>query len=416
MPWAIRREETRDVGENPQTASPVKQRWLNRNVFAIGVADLMADFNYEMVLAVLPLFITSGLGAPAFAVGVVEGVADGSSAVVKLASGWYSDRIAWRKRLGTTGYACTVAGLALLAAVTAWPQAVISRAIAWMGRGLRQPIRSAMLAGSVERVDLGKAFGFHEALDTLGALLGPAVAFWLLSTGHDFRTVFLVAVLPGLLAFTFFGLLTRDTRAVPVGKTPVWQPLPGGFWRLIAAVAVFGIGNFAPAFFTLRAVEMLRPQLPQATALSLAVVFYLSVNGIGAAASFPGGWLADRIGKVPVLALGYASFAAGCTVAIFGHGLFAVALMAIPVGIHGPLVIATEGSLTSSLVGPAVQGTAFGVLGAVNGVGDLLSSVIAGILWSWRGGPAGLAFGAALAVLGAALLLALRPTQQITEP
>ncbi len=383
--------------------------WLNRNVVAIGVADLMADANYEMVLSILPLFITSGLGAPAFAVGVVEGVADGSSAVVKVASGWYSDRIGWRKRLAVAGYGCTAGGLGLLAAVTVWPQVVLARGVAWVGRGLRQPIRSAMLAGSVQRSDLGKAFGFHEALDTLGALIGPAVAFLLLSTGRGFRSVFWVAIIPGVLAFLSFAVLTRDRRPRPPQQPGIWQPLPPRLWRLIGAVAVFGVGNFAPAFFTLRASEILQPEFSHGTALSLAVAFYLTVNGIGAAASFPGGWLADRIGKVPVLALGYASFSAGCLVAIVGHGILGVALMALPVGIHGPLVTATESSLTSSLVGPELQGTAFGVLHGVNGVGDLLSSLIVGGLWSLQSAPAGLGFGAALGLLGAGLLLALQP-------
>ena len=151
-------------------------RWLNRNVLGIGIADLAADANYEMVFAVLPLFITAGLGAPAIAVGLVEGIADGSSAVVKLWSGWYSDRIAWRKPLAVRGYATTIFRLGLLVAITSWPQVVVARAIAWMGRGLRQPIRSAMLAGSVGKSDLGKAFGFHEALDTAGAVLCLAAA------------------------------------------------------------------------------------------------------------------------------------------------------------------------------------------------------------------------------------------------
>ena len=126
-------------------------RWLNRNVLGIGLADLAADANYEMVFAVLPLFITAGLGAPAFAVGLVEGIGDGSSAVVKLWSGWYSDHIAWRKRLAVGGYGTTVVGLGLLVAVAGWPQVIVARSLAWMGRGLRQPIRSAMLAGSVDR-------------------------------------------------------------------------------------------------------------------------------------------------------------------------------------------------------------------------------------------------------------------------
>ena len=125
----------------PATSAPVS--WLNRNVLGIGVADLAADANYEMVFAVLPLFITVGLGAPAFAVGVVEGVGDGASSVVKLWSGWYSDRVAWRKRLAIGGYGATVFGLGLLVAIASWPPVIVARALAWMGRGLRQPIRSA---------------------------------------------------------------------------------------------------------------------------------------------------------------------------------------------------------------------------------------------------------------------------------
>src|SRR3989442_12063584 len=117
-----------------------------------------------MVFGVLPLFITAGLGAPALAVGLIEGVGDGSSAVVKLWSGWYSDRVPWRKRLAVGGYGATVFGLGLLVAVGSWPQVLLARSLAWMGRGMRQPIRSAMLAASVGKTDLGKAFGLHEAL------------------------------------------------------------------------------------------------------------------------------------------------------------------------------------------------------------------------------------------------------------
>ncbi|HWO91153.1 MAG TPA: MFS transporter, partial [Methylomirabilota bacterium] len=303
-----------------------------------------------MVFAVLPLFITAGLGAPALAVGIVEGVADGSAAVVKLWSGWYSDRIAWRKSLAVGGYGTTVVGLALLIAVTSWPQVIIARALAWMGRGLRQPIRSAMLAGSVGKSDLGKAFGFHEALDTAGALLGPAIAFILLAGGHGFRTVFAVAVIPGVVAVIFFGILTRDPRHGRGEPVSLRVPLPGSFWRLIAAVAVFGVGNFATAFFTLRAAQMLQPELSRPVALSAAVGFYLAHNAVGAAVSFPAGWLADRIGKVPVLASAYLTFAAASVVGMLGHGWLAVALLALFVGAQNPAVISMESSLTSSIV------------------------------------------------------------------
>ncbi len=396
-------------------APPVPRLWLNRNVLAIGLADLMADFNYEMVLAVLPLFLTAGLGAPAYAVGLVEGVADGSSALVRVASGWYSDRIAWRKSLAAGGYAATVAGLATIGLISIWPLVVVARGLAWVGRGVRQPIRSSMQAGSVERADYGKAFGFHEALDTLGALLGPTVAFVLIATGHGFRAVFFVAVIPGVACVLLFALLTRDLRGAP-RPAPRWAPLPASFWRLTAAVFVFGLGNFAPAFFTLRAAEMLQPELSRPAALSGAVLFYIAHQAVGTLASFPGGWLADRVGRVPVLAFAYAVFAAACGIGIAGHGPPAVAWLALAVGIQAPLVSATENSITGSLVEDAITGTAFGVLAGINGIADLVSSVAVGLIWTLAGSPRALAFGGILALMGAVLLTILRPAPDRRSP
>ena len=384
-------------------------RWLNRNVLGIGIADLAADANYEMVFAVLPLFITAGLGAPAFAVGLIEGVGDGSSAVVKLWSGWYSDRIAWRKRLAVGGYGTTVLGLGLLVAITTWPQVVVARALAWMGRGLRQPIRSAMLAGSVEKKDLGKAFGFHEALDTAGALIGPAAAFLLLSSGHDFRAIFWVALIPGAVCVVLFALITRDPRRERPDPVSLRVPLPAGFWRLMLPVGVFGIGNFATAFFTLRAAQIMQPELTQAAALSAAVGFYLAHNAVGAAVSFPAGWLADHVGKAPVLAAAYVVFAAACVVGVVGHGWLALGLMAFLVGAQNPVVSSVEGSLTSSLVEPRRLGTAFGVLNGINGVADLASSVVAGALWTFVGPAVALGLGSLLCASAGVVLWVRQP-------
>jgi len=390
---------------------PPPVRWLNRNVLGIGLADLAADANYEMVLAVLPLFITTGLGAPALTVGLVEGIADGSSALVKVWSGWYSDRIAWRKSLASGGYAATGFGFALLVAVATWPQVLVGRAFAWVGRGLRQPIRQAMLAGSVDRKDLGKAFGFHEALDTAGALIGPAIAFVLLSTHHDFRTVFAVAIVPAVFAFVFFTFLTRDPRA---GKTRAQPPdfnLPPGFWRLMVPIGLFGVGNFAIAFFTLRVVQMLRPELSEPAATAAAVGFYLAHNAVGTAVSFPAGWLADRVGKAPVLAAAYVAFAAACVLAAFGHGWLAVGALAVIVGAYEPVVPSVEGSLAGSLVDEPRLGTAYGVLNGINGVGDLVSSVGAGLLWAVNPAVSMLA-GAVLSIV-AATILGVRPPKTV---
>src|SRR6266704_1824948 len=252
-----------------------------------------------------------------------------------------------------------------------------------MGRGLRQPIRSAMLAGSVGRADLGKAFGFHEALDTAGALLGPAMAFLLLATGSGFRSVFAVALIPGVLAVALFAILTHDPRHHSAQPVPLRVPLPSPFWRLIAPVALFGVGNFATAFFTLRAAQMLQPELSRTVALSAAVGFYMAHNAVGAAVSFPAGWLADRVGKAPVLAAASATFAAACLVGIVGHGWIALVLLALLVGAQNPVVASVESSLTSSLVEERRLGTAFGILNGINGVGDLASSILAGVLWTF---------------------------------
>ena len=384
-------------------------RWLNRNVLGIGIADLAADANYEMVFAVLPLFITAGLGAPALAVGLIEGVGDGSSAVVKLWSGWYSDRISWRKRLAVSGYGTTVFGLGLLVAVTAWPQVIVARSLAWMGRGLRQPIRSAMLAGSVGKKDLGKAFGFHEALDTAGALIGPAAAFLLMSTGHDFRTVFWIALVPGLLCVVLFAVVTRDPRRERTEPVSLRVPLPAGFWQLMLPLGIFGVGNFATAFFTLRAAQIMQPDLSQAAALSAAVGFYLAHNAVGALVSFPAGWLADQLGKAPVLAVAYLVFAAACVVGIVGHGWLALGLMALLVGAQNPVVSSVEGSLTSSLVEERRLGTAFGVLNGINGAADLASSVVAGMLWTFVGPATALGLGAILCASAGAVLWVRQP-------
>lgn len=381
--------------------------WLNRNVLGIGLADLAADANYEMVLAVLPLFITAGLGAPPVAVGLVEGVADGSSALVKVWSGWYSDRVPWRKTLGVGGYAATGLGFSLLVAVGTWPQVLLSRALAWIGRGLRQPIRSAMLAGSVERKYLGRAFGFHEAMDTAGALIGPAIAFVLLSTHHGFRTVFTVAIIPGLLAFALFALLTRDPRKQAGAGRPPDFKLAAPFWRLMVPIGVFGFGNFATAFFTLRVAQIVQPELSVPAATAAAVAFYLAHNAVGTAVSFPAGWLADRVGKAPVLAAAYATFGLACVVGIVGHGFFAVGLLALLVGAESPVVSSVEQSLSGSLVDEPRLGTAYGVLNGINGAGDLGSSVIAGLLWMGTPGLA-MGFGAAFSIIASAILWAWR--------
>jgi MFS family permease len=160
-------------------------------------------------------------------------------------------------------------------------------------------------------------------------LLGPGVAFLLLATGHGFQTVFLVAIGPGVLGVLVFAGLTRDPQTPSSGPRPRRQAMPRPFWRLIAAVGAFGLGNFAVAFLILRALDMLRPELSTAPATAAAVAFFLGVNATGAVVSFPGGWLVDRVGGRSVLAAGYGLFAVACLVAAAGHGAVAVAVVGV---------------------------------------------------------------------------------------
>jgi MFS family permease len=178
----------------------------------------------------------------------------------------------------------------------------------------------------------------------------------------------------------------------------------------MAPIAIFGVGNFATAFFTLRAAQIMQPELSAAMALSAAVGFYLAHNAVGAAVSYPAGWLADKVGKAPVLAAAYVTFAAACVVGIVGHGWLALALMALLVGAQNPVVSAVEGSLTSSLVEERRLGTAFGFLNGINGGADLAASVIAGALWTFVNPAAALGFGAVLCAIAGAILWLRVPT------
>ena len=186
--------------------------------------------------------------------------------------------------------------------------------------------------------------------------------------------------------------------------------MPPAFWRLMLPVAIFGAGNFATAFFTLRAAQMMRPELSEAASLAAAVGFYLAHNAVGAAVSFPAGWLADKVGKTPVLAAAYVTFAGACVVGLAGHGWFALALMALLMGTQAPIVSSVEGSLTSSLVEERRLGTAFGFLNGINGAADLVASVTAGALWTFVSPVAALGFGAVLCAVAGAVLWLRAPT------
>jgi MFS family permease len=397
-----------------------RSTWLNANVVAMGATSLLSDLGHEMATAVLPAFMAS-LGLGPATLGVIEGVADGVSSFVKLGAGRLSDRVRNRKRIGTVGYALTGLNKALFALAHGWPLILVARVGAWFGRGIRGPVRDAMLAASVPPESVGRAFGFHRAGDTLGAVLGPLAALaclWALgATEGTYRTIFLLTLVPGVASALVFGLSVReplpDRR---LDETPglgvaAW---PRRYRRFLGAVLLFGVSDFAPTLLILRATEAMAGRFGWAEATSLAVGLYTLRNVVYAAASYPVGALSDRVDRMRLLAVGYVlqtlvAIGAGW----LDSGPWPLGLASLGVFALSGIVVAVQDSLEAAIVAdllPAeTHGGGYGALAAVNGVGDLASSALIGAVWT-LGSPR-LAFGlsAALALAGAVSVARLSP-------
>ncbi len=403
---------------------PADDRWLNRNVAGMGITSLLSDWGHEMATAILPGFLAA-IGAPAAALGVIEGVADAVSSFVKLGAGWYTDRIGHRKVICVGGYFLTGVSQAIFAFAYSWPLVLAGRTLGWLGRGVRSPLRDAILAESASEEARGKAFGFHRAGDTLGAVIGPLCAVGLLALlqGHatgdpssPFRLVFLLTIIPGVGSALAFGTAVRERRRAPNRGVRLWatiRSLPRAYRRWLAGVGIFGIGDFAHTLMILAATELLTPAYGVVAAAQMAALFYVVRNVLYAAASYPIGALSDRLGRLGILVLGYVvgSLTAAGLVAAFAfswrHPVYLLGLFCLG-GIYIAAEDALEGAMTADFV-PAAEwrGIAYGVLGTVNGVGDLAASVIVGVLWT-AVSPV-LAFAYAAAAMGAGALVVARP-------
>jgi MFS family permease len=394
------------MSEQPIASLPPK-RWLTRGVLGIGLASLFSDWGHEAGTAILPAFLAS-LGAPALALGVIEGVSDGLSSFAKLAGGWIADRPSWRKPTGIIGYSLTAVSTFGYAFANSWPMVLLLRGLGWMGRGSRGPSRDTLLADSVAPGLEGHAFGFERAMDALGAVLGPLCATALLGV-LGARGVLRWTLLPGLVAALAFAFLTPAGTRAAGHHTPSFASslaeLPRGYWRFLAGAFAHGMGDFAPTLLVLRASQILAPRFGLSRAAAISVGLYTFHNLINAAASYPAGALGDRMGKRGLLAAGYLIAAITFVGFIFEPPTIPVlAILFGLAGIHGAFQQSLEKSLASELLPPAVRGSGFGVLATVNGVGDLVSSIVVGALWSSVGPNAGLFYAGVFTLLGAILI------------
>ncbi|MDQ6625605.1 MAG: MFS transporter [Verrucomicrobiota bacterium] len=390
--------------------APLKPKavWLNRTVLGIGLASLFSDWSHEIATAALPAFLGS-LGVAAAWLGIIEGVSDGLASFAKMASGYYTDGLRRRKPIAVVGYVVTALGTASFAfATNAW-HVLLARSMAWLGRGVRTPVRKALLAGSVPRSAYGRAFGLERAMDTVGAIVGPLSALLLLQASqHNYRALFAWTLIPGMLAAAVIALLVKEQTRAPVAHVSFGERLramPKAYRRFLAGVALFGAGDFAHSMLILLATQKLAPSLGFPRAASIGVVLYIVHNVCYAGFSLVAGALADRVPKNLLLAIGYA-LAGVMTIGIIILPATILTMAAIFVvgGIYIAIEETLEDSLCAELVDESHHGMAFGVLATVNGVGDLISSIVVGLLWTAFGTQVAFSYSALLFFAGAILV------------
>jgi MFS family permease len=377
------------TGTQPPTATGA---WLTRGVAGIGAASFLDDVGHEVPTALLPAFLTGTLGAPASALGLIEGVADGLSGLARLGGGALADDPDRRRAVAVGGYASTAVLSGAVGAAASPFQAGLLRAGAWTARGLRSPARNALLADVSRPATYGRAYGFERAMDNLGAIVGPLLAIVLVATVGT-RVAIGLSAIPGLLAAGAIVYAVRQAPPAPArtagGPTRtririrVRPVLSGGLGRAMAGIAAFEMGNVAATLLILRATGLLDAGRDAEGATRVALGLYVAYNVAATVWSLPAGRIADRRGPLPVLAAGaallavaYAGFAAGpASVA----GLLPWFLLA---GLGIACAETAEHAAVAALAPADVRGSAFGMLAAVQSAGNLAASGVAGILWT----------------------------------
>lgn len=370
---------------------------LPRTVKALGLVSLLTDASSEMIYPLLPAFLTGTLKAgPAF-LGLVEGLAEACASLLKVASGWWSDRLAHRKPLVVAGYALSSAARPLTALATAPWHVLAIRVTDRIGKGARGAPRDALVADATPTGERGRAFGLQRAMDHTGAVIGPLLASALLWAGLELRVVFALAAIPALASVIVLVTGVREAaRTAPAGPVAAaGAALPASFLRYLGVLALFTLGNSSDAFLILRA---------QQTGVALAAIPILWTfhHVVKAALSTRAGALSDRLGRRTAIAAGWAVYAAAYAGFALATRPLEIWVLFAVYGVFHALTEAPERALVADLVESSARGKAFGLYHAVTGAMLLPASLLTGAVWQARGAPAALAIGAGLA--GAAAL------------
>ena len=376
------------------------------NILLLGLTSLFTDVASEMVYPLVPFFLTLRLGASPAALGLIEGLAESLASLLKVFSGYLSDRLQDRKTLTIAGYACSALGKLLLALAAGWGMVLGARVVDRVGKGIRTAPRDALVADSTDDGRHGRAFGLHRALDSCGAVIGVTLAyiFFTRRTG-DYGRVFLWSVVPAVIAVALlFPVRESQSRQTAPRASPLlrWRALPARLRGFLLITFLFALGNSSNTFLLLRSKNL-------GYTPSTVILLYLSFNVVYALASYPAGWLSDHVGRKTLLVSGYA-----CYSAVY----LGFAALTVPqreslwglFGLYGLYMGVTDGvekALVTDLAPPAARGTAIGLHATIVGLGLLPASLVAGQLWAHVGPAAVFYFGGAMGALAAAGLLLL---------
>jgi len=396
----------------PLAAEPSPVPGISRNVFVLGVVSFAADISSEMLYPVLPIFLTATLGAPVSLVGVIEGIAEGTAGTSKVGAGWLSDRMPQRRPLVMAGYALSALGKLLLALSFVWPQALLARFADRLGKGTRTAPRDALIADSSIAGAQGRAFGFHRAMDTTGAVIGPLLGLALIASlgEHRLRLVFIIAIVPALLSVVLVRLAREHVRTAH-RETSARARLdlsgaPARYWLFLGISLLFAFGNSSDAFLLLRARDL-------GMGLTAVILAYVAYNASYAALSYPAGVVADRIGARPVVAGGYAVFGLVYLGFALTDGTNAVWPLFVAYGVTMGLTEGVGRAFIAELAPADRRGAFLGLYHTAIGLTAVVASVLAGVLWDQVGPATPFALGAATGLAAAALLAASIPARAL---